>query len=109
MLGALLGAVFSWAAAPDLYIWLVLTLSGCSMFLLARHWLERRDAILAAVLYMANPYYLVIVYWRSAFAELLAGALLPLLLLWVLRGDEEGNRVVIPLGLIVAAAWLTNA
>lgn len=109
MLGALLGAVFSWAAASDLYIWLVLTLSGCSMFLLARHWLERRDAILAAVLYTANPYYLVIVYWRSAFAELLAGALLPLLLLWVSRADEEANRVVIPLGMIVAAAWLSNA
>ena len=51
----------------------------------------------------------VIVYWRSAFAELLAGALLPLLLLWILRLEERRWRAVIPLGLVVAAAWLTNA
>ncbi len=78
------------------------------MFFLARLWLDRRDAIFAAALYAANPYYIVIVYWRSAFAELLAGALLPLLLLYVLRSEEEGGKAVVPLALIVAAAWLTN-
>jgi len=40
--------------------------------------------------------------------ELLAGALLPLLLLYALRCGEEEEQAVIPLGLIVAAAWLTN-
>ena len=50
----------------------------------------------------------MIVYWRSAFAELLAGALLPLLLLYVLRSDEDGDKGVVPLAVIVAAAWLTN-
>lgn len=79
------------------------------MFLLARRWLSRSDAIFAAVLYAANPYYLVIVYWRSAFAELLAGCLLPLLVLAVARAEEDGQRVIMPLSVIVAAAWLTNA
>lgn len=78
------------------------------MFFLSRQWLACRDAIFAATLYAANPYYMVIVYWRSAFAELLAGALLPLLLLYALRCSEEEGQAVIPLGLIVAAAWLTN-
>lgn len=109
MVGGMLGALLPWQAAPGAYVWLALTLSGCSMFMLARRCLERRDAIFAAALYAANPYYLVIVYWRSAFAELLAGALLPLLLLYVLRAEEEGRRAVLPLSLIVAAAWLTNA
>ena len=59
------------------------------MFVLARRWLDRRDAIFAAVLYAANPYHLVIVYWRSAFAELLASCLVPLLLLFVLKAVEE--------------------
>jgi len=108
-LGAALGASLPWKAAPGVYVWLALTLSGGSMFLLARRWLDRRDATFAAALYAANPYYIVIVYWRSAFAELLAGALLPLLLLYVLRSQEERGKVIIPLGLIVAAAWLTNA
>jgi hypothetical protein len=78
------------------------------MFLLAQRCLDSRDAIFAAALYAANPYYIVIVYWRSAFAELLAGALLPLLLLYALRSDEDGDKAVVPLALIVAAAWLTN-
>src|SRR5437588_2747194 len=109
MLGAALVALLPWKAVPSAYICIVLTLSGCSMFLLARRWLNRRDALFAAALYAANPYYIVIVYWRSAFAELLAGALLPLLLLYVLQLEERGRRAIIPLALIIAAAWLTNA
>ena len=107
-LGAALGTLLPWKAVPGVYVWLALTLSGCSMFLLSRECLDRRDAIFAAALYAANPYYIVIVYWRSAFAELLAGALLPLLLLYALRCGEEEEQAVIPLGLIIAAAWLTN-
>jgi hypothetical protein len=108
ILGAALGALLPWKAVPGAYVWLALTLSGCSMFFLARRWLDRRDAIFAAALYAANPYYIVIVYWRSAFAELLAGALLPLLLLYVLRLEKERQNAVISLSVIVAAAWLTN-
>ncbi len=108
-LGAALGALLTRKAVPGTYVWLALTLSGCSMFLLARHWLDRRDATFAAALYAANPYYIVIVYWRSAFAELLAGALLPLLLLYALRSEDEGEQAVVPLAAIVAAAWLTNS
>jgi 6-pyruvoyl-tetrahydropterin synthase-like protein len=108
-LGAALGAFLPWHLAPGAFIWIALTASGFSMFFLARRWLDAKDTIFAAALYAANPYYVVIVYWRSAFAELLAGALLPLLLLFVLRMEQEGRRMVIPLGLVVAAAWLTNA
>jgi len=109
MLGAALGAVLPWKVVPGAYVWIALSLSGCSMFLLARRWLDRGDAIFAAAFYAANPYFILIVYWRSAFAELLAGALLPLLLLYVLRLDEVGRNAVVPLAWIVAGAWLTNA
>jgi len=109
ILGAALGAVLPWKVVPGAYVWVALTLSGCSMFLLGRRWLDRCDAIFAAVLYAANPYYILAVYWRSAFAELLAGALLPLLLLCVLGLDEEKWDAAIPLAFVVAGAWLTNA
>jgi 6-pyruvoyl-tetrahydropterin synthase related domain len=109
MLGAALGAVLPWTLTSGAYIWLVLTLAGCTMFLLARNWLSRRDALFAAVLYAVNPYHLLIVYWRSAFAELLAGALLPLLFLCLLRLEEEGRKWIVPLALIIAAIWLSNA
>jgi len=108
-LGALLSAVFPWTIASPVYIWVVLVLAGVSMFVLARRWLEPRDATFAAVLYAVNPYHLVIVYWRSAFAELLASCLVPLLLLFVLEAAEGKRRVIAPLGLVLAAAWLTNA
>ena len=108
-LGAILSAIFPWTLASCIYIWIALALSGVSMFVLARRWFERRDAIFAAVLYAANPYHLVIVYWRSAFAELLASCLVPLLLLFVLKAVENRRRAIVPLALVLAAAWLTNA
>ncbi|MBZ5650559.1 MAG: hypothetical protein LAO18_08760 [Acidobacteriia bacterium] len=108
MLGAALGSFLPWRIVPGVYEWIALTLCGCSMFLLARRYLPRRDAIFAAALYAANPYHIVIVYWRSACAELLAGALLPLLLLAILRAEKIEKKSILPLGLIVAAALLTN-
>ena len=107
-LGAVLGAVLPWKAVPGAFIWLALTAAGCSMFTLSRRWLSRSDAIVASVVYAANPYHIVIVYWRSALAELLASCLLPLLLLLILKSVDGGNRMVLPLALVVAAAWLTN-
>lgn len=109
LFGAALGMVLPWALVPGVYMWAVLTAAGCSMFALARGCLPRRDALFVAVFYAVNPYHLVIVYWRSAFAELMAGAWLPLLLLWTLRLEKEGRRAALWLTLVVAAAWLTNA
>lgn len=109
LLGATLSAVFPWTVAASIYIWIVLTAAGLSMFVLARRWLQRRAAIFAAVLYALNPYHLVIVYWRSAFAELLAACLVPLLLMFVLEEAEDKKQRIVPLGIVLAAAWLTNA
>ena len=110
-IGAALSAIFPWVLVPSIYIWLVLVAAGGSMFVLARRWLTPRDATCVAVLYAVNPYHLLIVYWRSAFAELLAAVLLPLLLLILLR-DENGQskmRRKIPLlALVLAASWLVN-
>ncbi|HYM74510.1 MAG TPA: 6-pyruvoyl-tetrahydropterin synthase-related protein [Candidatus Dormibacteraeota bacterium] len=108
-LGGAISAFFPWTIASPIYIWIVLVLAGVSMFALARRWLDRRTAIFAAVLYAVNPYHLVIVYWRSAFAELLASCLVPLLLLCVLRAVDGKRHAVVALGAVLAAAWLTNA
>ena len=107
--GGALGALLPWKVVPGAYSWLALTLAGISMYRLAREWLPGRDALFTAVLYAVNPYHLLIVYWRSAFAELLAAALLPLLLLRILRLNEPGIRQVLGLSLILTGAWLTNA
>jgi hypothetical protein len=129
-LGAALGAVLPWSAAPAAYCWIVLTLPGVSMFRLARHWLRRKDALFAALLYALNPYHLLIVYWRSAYAELMAAALIPLVLVFLLliekatlqrlhssgagfaaervKGQRPFLQAAAGLSLTLASAWLTN-
>ncbi|HMF91959.1 MAG TPA: hypothetical protein VKL40_15050 [Candidatus Angelobacter sp.] len=109
MFGAALGKVLPWKLVPGVFIWAVLTAAGCTMFALARNWLPRQDAVFAAALYAVNPYHLVIVYWRSAFAELMASLWLPLLLLFVLRLEKDGHKAMLCLSLVLAGTWLTNA
>jgi len=108
-LGAALGAALPWKMVPGAYCWIVLALAGAAMYRLAREWFPAPDALFAAVFYALNPYHLLIVYWRSAYAELLAAVLLPLLLLCLLRLNEPGFRPTLWLSLTLAAAWLTNA
>lgn len=108
-LGAFLSAISPWVIAADIYIWLCLASAGVAMFYLARQWFDRRDATFAAVLYAVNPYHLAIVYWRSAFAELLASSLLPLLLLLVLRAEHRTRLNTVLLAVVLGSAWLTNA
>ena len=108
-LGAALGAILPSGMVPWAYCWIVLTAAGAGMYALARQWLRPADALFAAAFYALNPYHLLIVYWRSAYAELLAGALLPLVLLCLVRLKEAGFRPTLCLSLALAGAWLINA
>ncbi len=108
-LGAALGALLPWKLAPGAFCWIALTLAGWSMYRLAREWLPASDALFAAAFYAINPYHLLLVYWRSSFAEMLAATLLPLLLLAILRLRGPGVSPVLGVSLVLAAAWLTNA
>ncbi len=105
LLGALLGIATSWHAAPVLFVLLALLAAGGSMYRLAREWAPAGPATFAACLYVASPYAMFVAYERSAFGELLAAAWLPLMVLFGLR--RSGS--VAPLGLSVAALWLTNS
>jgi hypothetical protein len=111
-LGAALGALLPWKIVPGAYCWIVLTLAGAAMYRLARQWLPASDALFAGIIYALNPYHLLIVYWRSAYAELLASVLLPLLLLCLVRlfatQSDPSLRPTLWLSLVLAAAWLTN-
>jgi 6-pyruvoyl-tetrahydropterin synthase related domain len=109
MLGAALDSLLPWVAAPVAYIWLALLACGMSMWKLAREWLSPPEAAAAAVFFAVNPYNLVVVYYRSDFAELLAGALFPLLVLGILRITREHWQGVPFLALVFAGIWLCNA
>ncbi|MGA3295377.1 MAG: 6-pyruvoyl-tetrahydropterin synthase-related protein [Candidatus Acidiferrales bacterium] len=107
--GAALGSMLPWRMVPATLIWLTLIAAGMAMWKLARTWLAGPQAAVAAVLYAVNPYHLVIVYYRSDFAELMAAALFPLLVWAALRAVQNGWRGVPALAVVFAAIWLTNA
>ncbi len=110
MLGAALGRLLPWKIVPGTFIWLALALAGGTMYRLAREWLPPGDAIRAALLYTLNPYHMVLVYFRSDFAELLASALFPLVALYAARcASDAPQRASVPLALAFAGLWLTNA
>jgi hypothetical protein len=107
MLGGALGTVIPWLFVPVALDFCAVFLAGLAMHLLAREWLNEPDATLVAVAYAVNPYMLLTIYARSAFAEMLAASLLPLIILWVIR-DRPAWEMFVPLSLTMAAAWLTN-
>ncbi len=115
VLGALLGLLLThlprvseavgWSAAPILFTWIALTLSGLTFYRLARTFVGANAAVLAATLYLANPYMLFTAYERTAYGELLAAAWIPLLFHAILRDKVTIPRVALPIALL----WLTNA
>jgi hypothetical protein len=104
-IGALLGLTLPWTWTPIVYTWLALTASGLALHHLTRNFTTPTAALLAATFYVVNPYMLFTAYERTAYAELLAAAWIPLLLHAILR-----KRVTIPgIAIPVALLWLTNA
>ncbi len=116
MLGAALGFVAPWNAVPGVFIVIVQTMAGVFFFALARRFLTTRAALFGAACYAANPYALLIVYMRSDFAEQLACAVMPLVVLTALQlcGMVENRRRSVPRAMALfavafAAVWLSNA
>lgn len=105
MLGAALGMVFGWHAAPVLLTWIALAGAGVSMYQLAREWSGITVSLVAAGIYFANPYAMFVAYERTAYGELLAAVWLPLILLF----GMGAGRSICGLALAVAGVWLTNA
>ncbi len=103
--GALLGLVLPWMAVPAVFIWMAVTGCGFTMYRLAREWTSSSNALIAASLYMAHPYMLFTLYERAAYAELLAAAWIPLVLLSILRPRLTLPGIAVPVCLL----WLTNA
>ncbi len=106
LIGALLGAVMPWTWTPIAYTWLALTAAGLALYTAARDLNTTPNAALfAAAIYTVNPYTLYTAYERTAYAELLAAAWLPLLFSGILRDRPTIPRIAVP----VALLWLTNA
>jgi hypothetical protein len=105
MLGAALGSSFGWHLAPWLFTAVCLFCAGLGMRRFAATWLSPIAATAAACLYIANPYMLFVAYERTAYGELMAAALIPLLLCFAVRPSPP----IAALCASVAGVWLMNA
>jgi len=105
VIGSVLGLLMPWTWTPIVYIWIVLAAAGFAFYYTARNYASLNAALVAAAIYIANPYMLYTAYERGAYAELLAAAWLPLALHAVLKRKITIPSVAIP----VALLWLTNA
>lgn len=118
MLGAALGLIFSWQAAPVLLTFLILAGTGLATRALAREALTEGAATLAGCAALFSGYALFTAYERTAFAELAGGVWMPLVWLFALRERNDRGRSsvwrrgldgsALPLALAVAGAWLSN-
>lgn len=105
LLGSLLLLTLPAASVPVVYTWLALTGAALAMYALALRFSHRSGAVLAAAIYVANPYVLFTAFERTAYAELLAAAWMPLLFRAALAEQVSALAIAVPLALL----WLTNA
>jgi len=115
LLGAALTLLLPDVAVPIVFIVLVQTFAGLFAYLLLRELTTQRAAILGAAVYVINPNALLMTYVRSDFAEQLACAFFPLLLLAALRlAGQLDDHLRLRSSLVFfaipfAAVWLSNA
>jgi hypothetical protein len=105
LLGAILTLIFPAALTPTVFVFIALLLAGLTFHHLASHFATPNAALIASALYLANPYMLFNAFERTAYAELLAAAWIPLLLLAILRPRPTIRGTALPIALL----WLTNA
>jgi hypothetical protein len=117
LFGAFLGTLLPWQAVSAVFIVILQLFAGLCAYALSRHLVDSRfAALLAAACYAANPYSLLVIYARSDFAELLAIAMFPALLLATLRltkflnsAEHRSTNNALSFAMWVCAIWLSNA
>jgi hypothetical protein len=97
LLGGLLTLLLPFAAVPIALAWIALTLAGFAMHRLTSAYTSPTAALLAACLYLANPFMLFSIAARAAYGEIFAAALCPLLIAAMLAEQPNIWAIAFPL------------
>ena len=117
MIGAALGSVLPWKMVPGAETFLIFFGIGLAVRALAREGMEDGPATLAGCGAIFFGYALFTAYERTAFAELMGGIWIPLLMLFLLRDRNASARAwrraldgsAALLAIILGLAWLCDA
>ena len=116
LFGAFLGTLLPWKDVGAAFFICTQTFAGVSAYTLLRRISSLKwAALFGAACFAINPYALTIIYARSDFAELLAIAFFPLLLLATLRlcgflsAHETASGGITKFAAAFGAVWLCNA
>jgi hypothetical protein len=108
-LGGNLCKILPLSMAPGVYVLICTQCASIAMYLLAREFMPRRESLIAGAAYALSPYFLFDIYPRGAYAELLAMALFPASLLFLLQICKSGWHRSLPLfSVSLSLIWLAD-
>lgn len=100
---------FSLAASWNAMCLVVIALSALFMYLFSRIYFPPSGSFLSSLLYVFAPYFLCDLYVRTAFAEYLAFAWIPLILLTIHQAFKSNKwAAIVPVAIGITALMLTH-
>lgn len=109
LLGGNLYRIFPMRAVPGIFVFICALIASLGMYWLARIFFLRNKSIIVGAVYALSPYFLFDIYHRSAYAECLALAILPVSVCCLLQLRRHRRfRDVALFSFSLALIWLAN-
>jgi hypothetical protein len=109
VIGSLLCRILPSAVAIAFYVFSCGLIASTAMFLFAREFMDRHEAMIAGMFFSMSPYFLYDIYRRAAYGEALALAFFPASVAFLVRLQKfRQSREIALFSLSVSLIWLAN-